>query len=356
MNEAKIFSYGSIPRKGDRAKAYLYFKEWVGRFFEFDGARKEDDVVRVVLLASLNNGYVEGSAKLLDLCGQTVRNHLRYQDPSSFLQVNHELVDRMKRLGALSKPLTLAIDWHDEMYYGDPEAEGVAGTRRRRGSHYAYRFATASVLLDGERLTLAATPIVNEPVIDHVKKLLTQVSELGVKVKLLLFDRGYYSVDLIRYLNSLEAVYVIQLPSRIKGLKGGEDRMYTTKTHKRRRGEQVSFRLVTLREADRLFLFATNTSLKPEEIREQFRKRWGIETSYRVIRKFHAKTTSKLYRLRILYFYLAVVLYNLWVLLNYKYETGTPTYVLKLRILLSLVLSFLPDMEAGNEQDKQDTL
>ena len=64
----------------------------------------------------------------------------------------------MKRLGALSKPLTLAIDWHDEMYYSDPEAEGVVGTQRKKGSHYAHRFAAANVLLDGERLTVAAVP------------------------------------------------------------------------------------------------------------------------------------------------------------------------------------------------------
>jgi IS4 transposase len=129
--------------------------------------------------------------------------------------------------------------------------------------------------------------------------------------------------------------------------------VYTTRTHKRRRGEQVSFRLVTLKDEGKLFVFATNTNLKPRKIRKLFRKRWGIETSFRIIRKFHAKTTSKLYRLRTLYFYMAVMLYNLWVLLNYKHETGIPVYTLKLHITLSLVLSFLPDLEADHTQDKQ---
>ena len=163
MNAVKIFSYGAIPRKYDRARVYLYFKGWARRFFEFKGARREDDVIRTVLLAALNNGYAEGSAKLLGLCGQTIRNHLKYQDPSRFLGVNRELVERMRRLGALSKPLTLAIDWHDEMYYGDPEVEGVVGTQHKRGSSYAYRFATASVVLDGERLIVAAVLMMNEP-------------------------------------------------------------------------------------------------------------------------------------------------------------------------------------------------
>ena len=331
----------------------MYFKSQTARLFEFKGARRGNDVVRVVLLAALNNGYVEGSADYLGLCGQTVRNHLKQQHPSRLLEANIELVAAMKRLGALSKPLILAVDWHDEMYYGSPEVEGVVGTQPKKGSSHAYRFATASVLLHGERLTLATVPMTKEPLVKHVTELLNQTFKLGVKVKLLLFDRGYYSVDLMRHLDSLGVSYVVQLPSRIKGMKGGEDRLYTTRTHKRRRGEQVSFRLVTLKDEGKLFVFATNTNLKPRKIRKLFRKRWGIETSYRMIRKFHAKTTSKLYRLRTLYFYLAVMLYNLWVLLNYKHETGIPVYTLKLHITLSLVLSFLPDLEADHTQDKQ---
>ena len=91
------------------------------------------------------------------------------------LRVNRVLVDRMRRLGAFSKPLILAIDWHDEMYYGDPGADGVVGTRPKKGSHYAYRFASASVVVDGERLTIAVTPLLSEP-IDRYMERLTSLS------------------------------------------------------------------------------------------------------------------------------------------------------------------------------------
>jgi len=347
-----VFSCTVVPRTCDRGKAYVYFKGWVGRLFEFERARQEDDVVRVVLLASLNSGCVEGSAKILGVCGQTVRNHLRRQNPQNFLQVNFELINMMKRSGALSKPLTIAVDWHDEMYYGDPQSEGVIGTQPKKGSHYAYRFATASVLLDGERLTLAAIPLAGMSLQEQVKQLLSQIFSLGVKIKLLLFDRGYFSSALINYLNWTSVNYVIQLPAVIRGLRGGEDFTYTTCGHRRKKSEQATFRLVTVKRARysggnlKLFIFGTNTNLKPRKMRNLFRKRWGIETSYRMIGKFHAKTTSKLYRIRKLYFYLAVVLYNLWIVLNYKHERKIPTYTLKLRITLSLVLSFLPDLEA----------
>jgi len=66
------------------------------------------------------------------------------------------------------------------------------------------------------------------------------VFELGIKVKILLLDSGYYTVDIINYLNA-------------KGIN--------------------------------------------KAIRRMFRKRWAIETSYRMINQFLPKTTSKLYSL-----------------------------------------------------------
>ena len=115
-------SYSSIPRRYDKAKAYLYFKEPISNSFEPKKARRNDDTTRVLLLASLDNSYVEGCAQNLHFCGQTVRNRLKQQNPQRLLQVNQQTIQEMKNKGALSKPLTLAVDWHDIMYYGDPKS------------------------------------------------------------------------------------------------------------------------------------------------------------------------------------------------------------------------------------------
>jgi len=176
-------SYSSIPRRFDRAKAYLNFKESISNAFEFKAARKSDDTIRTLLLASLDNNYVEGCAQNLRICGQTVRNHLKTQNSQRLLQVNQQTIQEMKRKGALSKPLTLAVDWHDIMYYGDPKAKGVVGTQRKNGSNHAYRFATISVLVNGQRLTLAATPMLSRCILWHVKHLLKNVFELAVVPK-----------------------------------------------------------------------------------------------------------------------------------------------------------------------------
>ncbi|MGC8558364.1 MAG: hypothetical protein ACP5NC_05160 [Nitrososphaeria archaeon] len=112
--------------------------------------------------------------------------------------------------------------------------------------------------------------------------------------------------------------------------------MYTTKSSKLPARDQATFRVVAFNGRDKfghleLFVFATNTDLKPKMIR----KRWAIETSYnRMISQFLPKTTSKVYSLRKLYFYLAVLFYNLWVFVNYKHERVIVQHV-KLEVILS---------------------
>ena len=237
------------------------------------------------------------------------------------------------------------------MYYGDPGAEGVVGTQPKRGSHWAYRFGSISVLLDGERLTLAAVPVLREPRLEHVRTLIERVFALGIKPKLVVLDGAYNSVDVMNYLNSIGARYIIRIASPMEGIKPGDDFVYRTRGHRKREDEQATFRMVAINGRDRsgkvrLFVFATNTDLKARMIRRLFRKRWGIETSYRMMNKFLAKTTSKLYTVRRLYFYLAVLLYNLWIMLNYR-EGRIVADSLKLYTILALTLSFSPDMEGA---------
>jgi IS4 transposase len=47
-----------------------------------------------------------------------------------------------------------------------------------------------------------------------------------------------------------------------------------------------------------------------------YRRRWGIETSYRQIGAFVPRTSSPTFSVRLFYFLFAVALYNLWVLAN----------------------------------------
>ena len=57
-------------------------------------------------------------------------------------------------------------------------------------------------------------------------------------------------------------------------------------------------------------------------MRKHYRRRWGIETSYRQIGDFLPRTSSPTFSVRLFYFLFAVALYNLWVLVNLLISDG----------------------------------
>lgn len=343
----------NVPRGIDRSEYYITVKDTISQAMSLQ-ARNSGAVLGTVILASFTNSYVEGSAGFTSVSGQTVRNHLKKQDPLELVRMNDDVVMKLRSSGALSGKCILAIDTHDIMYYGDPGAEGVVGTQPKKGSHWAYKFGSIGVLLGGERLTLAAVPVMHgEPRVEHVKKLIEYTLFLGIRPKIVLLDAAYNSAEVINYLKGTGLKYIIRIAAPIDGIRPGDDFIYRTRGHRRREEEQATFRLVAVNGRDKrsgkvgLFVFATNTSLKARRIRRLFRKRWGIETSYRMINKFLARTTSKLHTLRMLYFYLAILLYNLWVMLNYHEPSRIIADSLKVYVVLAAVLSFIADIEGG---------
>jgi len=328
-----MYTVNSILRSNIGNKYLLYVYESINKAMNIK-ARDSESIKKVIVLSSITNSYVEGTASSIDVCGQTVRNNLKEQDPERVLKYNEEILKKMREMGALKKPVIVAMDWHDIMFYGDVNAEGVKGTKHKNGTNWAYQFATAAVVIGDEKLTVAVTPVNNESRVEHVRRLLSKVFELGIKMKILLLDAGYYTVDIINYLNANGINFIM----RAKGeFKEGDDLIYETNSKRKRPDEQATVRIVAVKDRNELSVFATNTHLKPKAIRRIFRKRWAIETSYRMINQFLPKTTSKLYSLRKLYFYLAVLLYNIWVFMNYKREKVTVQYVKFLLMIEALI-------------------
>jgi len=67
-----------------------------------------------------------------------------------------------------------------------------------------------------EKLTVAVTPVNNESKVEHVRRLLSKVFELGIKVKILLLDSGYYTVDIINYLNANRINFIMRAKGKFK--------------------------------------------------------------------------------------------------------------------------------------------
>lgn len=237
------------------------------------------------------------------------------------------------RKRVFQKPVDVAIDIHDWLFYGKEETPKVANTNPDQGTNLAYKFATICIVSPNVRFTLDWT-ILEDSGTDElaaaVRQLVSTAQEY-VPINRVYCDRQLYRVHLVKTFKELD-VELVMRATKTSGIQRrieehNENRFITEyemvrknpptgRTSVRlvvvphRTREDDHFCLVTTRELD------TDAVEFAEPLAEAYRRRWGIETSYRKIGEFLPRTSSPTFSVRLFYFLFAVALYNLWVLVN----------------------------------------
>lgn len=285
-------------------------------------------------------------------CDQTIRNALGESLPAMA-----ELEKRLNRALATKLPKALrrrarmiAIDLTLIPYHGQPledEREVFRSTPKSGTTHF-HAYASAVVVHKGHRYTLALTHVERgEAMKNIVQRLLETVRRRDVKIKFLLLDKGFFSVDVITYLKRARLGFIMPAVARGRKPKGRKPatglRALLKKKHgyyrhtlvsiakcKRRTTELsicVASKTYTRKKTNtrhrKKLLYAINkVRLTPKAIRETYRKRFGIETSYRQMNQARIRTCTRDPRLRLLFVGIALVLRNVWVWLHFKLATG----------------------------------
>jgi hypothetical protein len=235
----------------------------------------------------------------------------------------------------------MAIDLHLDPYYGEPlkHKREVYRSQPKQGTSDFHAYATVAILEAGQRFTLGFTRVeAKEKMADIVRRLLDLVAARGVRIRRVLLDRGFFSFDVIELLKTRNVKWLMPVmirgrapknPKKATGFRALLMRRSGWYSHVWTRGEALlSFnvcvvrRLVVPKDRRRKrrmkpMLFASvGVSGEPQEIREQYRKRFGIETSYRQLRQAWAKTTTRDPWLRLLLLGVAILVLNVWVWLT----------------------------------------
>ena len=231
-----------------------------------------------------------------------------------------------RRARLFDRPVDVAIDVHDWLFYGDEDTEMVANTNPSQGTSTAYKFVTACVVTDGLRLTVAVEPLAAKKDLPDALSAVIETAQEWVTIRRIYLDRGFYRVTCLQALHDADVKYVMRAP-RFQSLDGDDPQIQVEADYRITQSyapyEWVRATRFTVPNAqspeENQTYFVTNCSVTEEtatSTAESYRRRWGIETSYRVIGDFLAKSRSTVYSVRLFYFLFAVLLYNLWVLCN----------------------------------------
>lgn len=229
----------------------------------------------------------------------------------------------------------IAFDFHDEPFYGHtPELEAFACRgEARAGTTRFYRVATAYVIIDHLRVTLAVLFVRPEDTLPEVLAcLVRRVNILGIEVKCLLLDKAFCTIPVMRYLEASGWPTILACPIRGKksgtrALCHGRSSYQTFYTfHSREYGSFTApvtvVRTFTSgkrspRRVQWLVFVVLNLDLTPRQVRRKYRRRFGADTSYRCMRQVRAWTTSRNPALRFLLIGLGFILVNLWIQLRW---------------------------------------
>jgi hypothetical protein len=228
----------------------------------------------------------------------------------------------------------VAMDYHDQPYYGKSAQETGLWVRAaaKAGTTRVYRVATAYVICRGLRLTLAIKFVrANQSHKQVLKFLFKRLKSLQIKASLLYLDRGFAGVEVIKFLQRLRQAAIIACPIRgktggVKALCAGRESYLTEHTFGSGKPRKAKARVALCRayttakrshrqkkRAQWLVYILIRVEMSPKRVRQKYRRRFGIESSYRCSRQVRGWTTAKNAAYRFLLMGLSFFLLNVWI-------------------------------------------
>jgi hypothetical protein len=257
---------------------------------------------------------------------------------SAFRHINTEIIE-LAHLSGTSHDI--AIDFHDIPYYGEKNTCGVRGIKPKSGTCWGYSFCSLDII--GEpKLTLDAIDIngLTKNYAVLIESLLQRINLMGVHVKTLYMDREFFNLSAISTLHKLNTQYIIaatanrKINRMLNDHKNKFGSVSTILEYQFKKGGP-KFSIVAIlnpnydpkakkdkgKGNNEYFLFATNLKVNSTSefikiISEEYKKRWNIETGYKIKNVFKIRTCSKSPVVRILFFLLQCLLFNVLNLLK----------------------------------------
>ena len=228
----------------------------------------------------------------------------------------------------------LAIDKHPIPFTGtDRHNDSLVVSGKPKGGTSRFEtYATMQAVTEEQLPTIAVVRVIEGmSKIEFVRKLLLESKKLGLKKPLLLMDREFSSVDVMRFLDECGERFLMAV-SKTPGIKKavsefrrGKRKAVSKYEMRSSNGTVFRFNLVIkkrLKETKdgrkwKYLTYATNLERQYmkrtiKDIPEEYKKRWRIENNFKSVEQMRARTCSRNHAIRVFMFFLSMIMCNLW--------------------------------------------
>src|SRR3989344_4945094 len=303
------------------------------------------ELLNSIIDASAHNTYIETIGDKADTLYRRIKE-------SPISMTTYAYLNYIKRLSTKlnlnEKEVILAFDYTEEDFYGDVQGFDIHGWTKKDAITGHFKFITCSIISDDipEKIPLISIPIrlghYKSSVILHC---LTLIKDYIGKIKLILFDREFFNKDLMYELTKLNYPYLIFVPKHkdkkeiLYPMKIDEqvaiyNNFTINKNQSRYSGENILIFLKQIydpkSEKNYDWVFATNVEeVLLENLVITYKKRWRIETQFRVQDEARIKCKSTEMKVRYFLFLFEQLLQTIWICF-YKDESSFKEFLIEL--------------------------
>ena len=303
------------------------------------------ELVNSIIEASSHNTYVETVGDKADTLYRRIKESPISMTTYAYLNYIKRLSTKLK---LNEKEVILAFDYTDEDFYGDVQGFDIHGWTGKDAVTGKFKFLTCSIISEEipEKIPLISIPIM----IGHYKSsvilhCLSLIKEYIGKINLILFDRGFYDKDLMYEMTKLNYPYLIFVPRHkdkkeiLYPMKIDEqvaiyNNFTVNKNQSKYSGENILIFLKQIYDPklgkNLDWVFATNVEeVLLENIISTYKKRWRIETQFRVQDEARIKCKSKEMKIRYFLFMFEQMLQTIWICF-YKDEASFKEFLIEM--------------------------
>ena len=337
------YKHGYSPKIGLKSKECIDFvlqplNDHVT--IKVNGSLTSEDIFRTVVSMAVDKNSVHSVSKQYQYvaCETSLRYHLKKLNMEELIKSNEkillqELIKTLKN----DKSYEFAIDLTDDPYYGKTDSSNekyVIHGQAKKSTNSFYSYASLYITNKNERFTVSVLPVEkSKKMVEYLFYFLDLIKRLNFKIKVLCLDRGFYSIDVFEFLQKNNVPHIVPVIKRGKKmeqiLKGNKARseQYVMKNLKKKILLNIVIDVKYLKGKrgkkgrENLGFVVYGVKWSPRKVSTVYRRRFAIESSYRMRNIVKPKTSTKNAEIRYFYTLVSFLLKNIWLYLQKKHFT-----------------------------------
>ena len=337
------YKHGYSPKIGLKSKECIDFvlqplNDHVT--IKVNGSLTSEDIFRTVVSMAVDKNSVHSVSKQYQYvaCETSLRYHLKKLNMEELIKSNEkillqELIKTLKN----GRSYEFAIDLTDDPYYGKTDSSNekyVIHGQAKKSTNSFYSYASLYITNKNERFTVSVLPVEkSKKMVEYLSYFLDLIKRLNFKIKVLCLDRGFYSIDVFEFLQKNNVPHIVPVIKRGKKmeqiLKGNKARseQYVMKNLKKKILLNIVIDVKYLKGKrgkkgrENLGFVVYGVKWSPRKVSTVYRRRFAIESSYRMRNIVKPKTSTKNAEIRYFYTLVSFLLKNIWLYLQKKHFT-----------------------------------